>query len=167
MGAYLGALDQGTTSTRFIIFDKNGAIIGLDQMEHNQILPRPGWVEHDGMQIWDNAQAVIKGALKKAGITGKDLAALGITNQRETVLAWDRTQENRLYNAIVWQCTRTDRLCRDLDAAHGKNSFRTITGLPTATYFSGPKIKWMIDTVPEVKKPWMRVRPVSAPWTPG
>ena len=151
MGDYLGALDQGTTSTRFIIFDKNGAIMGLSQMEHDQILPRPGWVEHDGMQIWSNARTVIKGALEKAGITGQDLAAVGITNQRETVVAWDRNTGKTLYNAIVWQCTRTDRLCRDLDAAHGKDSFRSVTGLPTATYFSGPKIKWMIDNVPEVK----------------
>ena len=151
MERYLGALDQGTTSTRFIVFDKNGTIKALSQMEHDQILPRPGWVEHDGMQIWTNAGTVIKGALEKAGITGHDLAAVGITNQRETVLAWDKTTGKPLYNAIVWQCTRTDKLCRDLDAAYGKDSFRPITGLPTATYFSGPKIKWMMENVPAVK----------------
>ncbi len=151
MATYLGAVDQGTTSTRFIIFDKNGAIIGLDQMEHDQILPQPGWVEHDGSQIWKNTQAVIRGALAKAGITGQDLAAIGVTNQRETVLAWDKNTGVPLYNAIVWQCTRTDKICRDLDKTHGKDHFRQTTGLPTATYFSGPKIKWMINNVPAVK----------------
>ncbi|MCG8686452.1 MAG: glycerol kinase GlpK [Desulfobacterales bacterium] len=152
MATYLGAVDQGTTSTRFIIFDKNGAIIGLSQMEHDQILPQPGWVEHDGTQIWNNTQTVIKGALDKAGINGKDLAAIGITNQRETVVAWDRKTGKPLYNAIVWQCTRSDKICRQLDKAHGKDGFRETTGLPTATYFSGPKIKWMIENVPAVKE---------------
>ncbi|PIE60999.1 MAG: glycerol kinase [Desulfobacterales bacterium] len=151
MATYLGALDQGTTSTRFIVFNKNGAIIGLDQMEHDQILPQPGWVEHNGRQIWKNTQAVIRGALEKAGITGKDLAAIGITNQRETVMAWDKNTGDPLYNAIVWQCTRTDKICRELDKRYGKDAFRATTGLPTATYFSGPKIKWMIDNVPDVK----------------
>ena len=151
MAAYLGAVDQGTTSTRFIIFDKNGAIMALSQMEHDQILPEPGWVEHDGMQIWNNTRTVIEGALEKAGITGKDLAAIGVTNQRETVVAWNRNTGEPLYNAIVWQCTRTDRICRDLDKTHGKDGFRQLTGLPTATYFSGPKIKWMIENVPAVK----------------
>ena len=152
MAAYLGAVDQGTTSTRFIIFDKNGAIIGLSQMEHDQILPEPGWVEHDGAQIWNNTQTVIQDALKKAGITGDDLAAIGVTNQRETVVAWNKNTGEPLYNAIVWQCTRTDRICRKLDKTHGKDGFRQITGLPTATYFSGPKILWMMDNVPEVKE---------------
>lgn len=152
MAAYLGALDQGTTSTRFIIFDKNGAIMALSRMEHDQILPEPGWVEHNGAQIWKNAQTVIAGALKKAGLTGSDLEAIGITNQRETVLAWNKNTGTPLYNAIVWQCARTDRICRDLDKKHGKDGFRQITGLPTATYFSGPKIKWMMDNVPAVKE---------------
>lgn len=152
MAAYLGAVDQGTTSTRFIIFDKNGAIIGLSQMEHDQILPEPGWVEHDGMQIWNNTRTVIRNAMEKAGITGKDLAAIGVTNQRETVMAWNKNTGAPLHHAIVWQCTRTDRICRNLDRTHGKDGFRQTTGLPTATYFSGPKIKWMIDNVPAVKK---------------
>ncbi|HCY84006.1 MAG TPA: glycerol kinase, partial [Desulfobacteraceae bacterium] len=152
MASYLGAVDQGTTSTRFIIFDKNGAIIGLSQMEHDQILPEPGWVEHNGAQIWENTRTVIGQALKKADLTGSDLAAIGITNQRETVVAWNKTTGEPLYNAIVWQCTRTDRICRDLDKAHGKDSFKKVTGLPTATYFSGPKIKWMMENVPAVKE---------------
>ncbi|OQY49989.1 MAG: glycerol kinase [Desulfobacteraceae bacterium 4572_89] len=152
MAAYLGALDQGTTSTRFIIFDKNGSIIGLSQMEHDQICEKPGWVEHDGNQIWKNTQAVIGQALEKTGLSGNDLAAVGVTNQRETVMAWDRHTGKPLYNAIVWQCARSHEICRDLDKVHGKDCFRSKTGLPTATYFSGPKIKWMIDHVSEVRK---------------
>ncbi len=151
MATYLGALDQGTTSTRFIIFDKNGAIISLDQMEHNQILPQPGWVEHDGRQIWKNTQTVIRGALEKAGITGKDLAAIGITNQRETVVAWNKNTGDPLYNAIVWQCTRTDKICRELDKTHGKDAFRQTTRSAQRPPIFRSKIKWMIDNVPEVK----------------
>ncbi|MCG8566287.1 MAG: glycerol kinase GlpK [Desulfobacterales bacterium] len=147
---YLGALDQGTTSTRFIVFDRNGEILGVDQKEHDQICNQPGWVEHDAAQIWDNTCEVISRALEKAGIQGGDLAALGITNQRETVVAWDRETGKPLYNAIVWQCTRSDEICRELNRAHGKDCFRETTGLPTATYFSGPKIKWMMENVPAV-----------------
>ncbi|MCG8529312.1 MAG: glycerol kinase, partial [Desulfovibrionales bacterium] len=147
---YLGALDQGTTSTRFIIFDRNGDILGVDQKEHTQICTQPGWVEHDGMQIWENTQEVIEGALGRAGIKGRDLAAVGITNQRETILAWDKSTGTPLYNAIVWQCTRSDAICHELNQTHGKDCFRQTTGLPTATYFSGPKIKWMMENVPAV-----------------
>jgi glycerol kinase len=152
MAAYLGALDQGTTSTRFIIFDKNGSIIGLSQMEHDQICQKPGWVEHDGNQIWENTQTVIGQALEKTGLSGNDLAAIGVTNQRETVMAWDRNTGKPLHNAIVWQCTRSHEICRDLDKTHGKDCFRPKTGLPTATYFSGPKILWMTDHIPEIKR---------------
>lgn len=152
MAEYLGALDQGTTSTRFIIFDKNGSIIGLRQMEHDQICQKPGWVEHDGNQIWKNTQTVIGQALEKTGLSGNDLAAIGVTNQRETVIAWDRHTGRPLHNAIVWQCTRSHEICKDLDKVHGKDCFRSKTGLPTATYFSGPKIKWMIDHVPDIKR---------------
>ncbi len=147
---YLGALDQGTTSTRFIVFDRNGEILGVDQKEHDQICDRPGWVEHNASQIWENTCQIIAGALERAGIKGGDLAAVGITNQRETVVAWDKETGTPLYNAIVWQCTRTDEICRELNKAHGKDCFRQTTGLPTATYFSGPKIKWMMDNVPAV-----------------
>ncbi|MBA3011357.1 MAG: glycerol kinase GlpK [Proteobacteria bacterium] len=152
MAAYLGAVDQGTTSTRFIIFDKNGAIISLSQMEHDQICQKPGWVEHDASQIWKNTQRVITQALDKAGLSGQDLAAIGVTNQRETVMVWDRHTGKPLHNAIVWQCTRSHETCKQLDKNYGKDGFRSKTGLPTATYFSGPKIKWMMDKNPEIKR---------------
>ena len=151
MAKYIGALDLGTTSNRFIVFDHQGRIIGFDQMEHEQILPRPGWVEHDPMEIWRNSQAVIKGALGKTGISGGDLAAIGITNQRETAVLWDKNSGRPLYNAIVWQCTRSDDICRRLSAEHGQDRFREKTGLPIATYFSGPKVRWILDEVPEAR----------------
>jgi glycerol kinase len=151
MAKYIGALDLGTTSNRFIIFDHAGRIVGLDQMEHDQIFPQPGWVEHDPMEIWRNTQNVIRGALGKTGITGDDLAAIGITNQRETAVFWDKRTGRPFYNAIVWQCTRTDELCRQLSSEGGQDRFRDITGLPIATYFSGPKIRWILDNVPEAK----------------
>ena len=152
MAKYIGALDQGTTSTRFIIFDKTGTIISLSQMEHDQICEKPGWVAHDGNQIWKNTQIVIKKTLAKSGLSGKDLAAIGVTNQRETVIAWDRHTGKPLHHAIVWQCSRSDETCQELDKVHGKDYFRAITGLPTATYFSGPKIKWMMDQNPTIKQ---------------
>jgi glycerol kinase len=148
MAKYIGALDLGTTSNRFIVFDHQGRIIGFDQMEHEQILPRPGWVEHDPMEIWRNSQAVVKGALGKTGISGGDLVAIGITNQRETTVLWDKNSGRPLYNAIVWQCTRSDDICRRLSAEHGQDRFREKTGLPIATYFSGPKVRWILDEVP-------------------
>lgn len=151
MAQYIGALDLGTTSNRFIVFDHQGRIIGFDQMEHKQILPRPGWVEHDPMEIWGNSQAVIKGALGKTGISGNDLVAIGITNQRETAVLWDKNSGRPFYNAIVWQCTRSDDICRRLSAEHGQDRFREKTGLPIATYFSGPKVRWILDEVPEAR----------------
>ena len=151
MAQYIGALDLGTTSNRFIVFDHQGRIIGFDQMEHEQILPRPGWVEHDPMEIWRNSQAVIKGALGKTGISGGDLVAIGITNQRETAVLWDKNSGRPFYNAIVWQCTRSDAICRRLSAEHGQDRFREKTGLPIATYFSGPKVRWILDEVPEAR----------------
>jgi len=151
MAKYIGALDLGTTSNRFIVFDHQGRIIGFDQMEHEQILPRPGWVEHDPMEIWRNSQAVIKGALGKTGISGEDLVAIGITNQRETAVLWDKNSGRPFYNAIVWQCTRSDDICRRLSAEHGQDRFREKTGLPIATYFSGPKVRWILDEVPEAR----------------
>ena len=114
MANYVGALDQGTTSNRFIIFDHNGRIIGVDQKEHEQIFQKPGWVEHNPIEIWQNAQEVIRGALAKAGISGSELAAIGITNQRETTVIWDKNTGNPFTNAIVWQCTRTDKICKEL-----------------------------------------------------
>jgi glycerol kinase len=152
MAAYLGAVDQGTTSTRFIVFDKNGTLVSASQMEHDQICTKPGWVAHDGNQIWTNTKRVIRQALEKANLSGQDLAAIGVTNQRETVIAWDRHTGRPLNNAIVWQCTRSHEICKELDKTHGKDCFRAKTGLPTATYFSGPKIKWLINQVPEIKQ---------------
>ena len=152
MEKYIGAIDQGTTSTRFIIFDREGRIRGLDQKEHRQIFPRPGWVEHDPMEIWQNTQEVIQGALAKAGIKGSQLTAVGITNQRETTVVWDPHTGRPFFNAVVWQCARTHEICRTLITEGGQDRFRARTGLPVSTYFSGPKIKWILDTVPEAKK---------------
>ncbi|MDM8553439.1 glycerol kinase GlpK [Desulfococcaceae bacterium HSG7] len=151
MAKYVGALDQGTTSNRFIIFDPNGRIISIDQKEHEQIFPQPGWVEHNPIEIWQNAQDVIRGALAKAQLSGTELAAIGITNQRETTMLWDKNTGKPFYNAIVWQCTRTDQICTELTREGGQNRFQKQTGLPVATYFSGPKIKWILDNVPEAR----------------
>ncbi len=152
MANYVGALDQGTTSNRFIIFDHDGQIVGIDQKEHRQIFPRPGWVEHDPLEIWHNAQDVMRGALARAGITGGDLAAVGITNQRETTVIWDKNTGKPFANAVVWQCTRTDDICRELEREGGQDRFRRKTGLPVATYFSGPKIKWLLAHHPEARR---------------
>ena len=148
MAKYVGALDQGTTSNRFIIFDHSGQIIAVDQKEHEQIFPKPGWVEHNPLEIWQNTQDVIRGALATADLSGSDLAAIGITNQRETTVIWDKNTGKPFTNAIVWQCTRTDRICKELGRETGQNRFRAKTGLPIATYFAGPKIKWILDNTP-------------------
>ena len=152
MPQYIGALDLGTTSNRFIIFDHQGQIVGMDQKEHEQIFPKPGWVEHDPMEIWHNAVSVMGNALKKSGIGGRDINAVGITNQRETTIVWDRKTGKPFYNAIVWQCTRTDDICKALMGEHGQDRFREATGLPITTYFSGPKIKWILENVPAAKE---------------
>jgi glycerol kinase len=151
MAKYVGALDQGTTSNRFIIFDHSGRIIAVDQKEHEQIFPQPGWVEHNPIEIWRNTQDVIRGALTKASLTGSDLAAIGITNQRETTVIWDKKTGQPFTNAIVWQCTRTDQICKGLGREQGQNRFRDKTGLPIATYFAGPKIKWILDNVAQAR----------------
>ena len=152
MAKYVGALDQGTTSTRFMIFDHSGNVIAVDQKEHEQIYPKPGWVEHDAMEIWTRSKEVISGALAKAGIQPSDLAAVGVTNQRETTVVWDRTTGRPVHNAIVWQDTRTDTICNDLAKDGGQDRFREKVGLPLATYFSGPKIRWVLDNVPGVRE---------------
>ncbi len=152
MSQYIAAIDQGTTSSRCIIFDAQGQIAAIDQKEHRQIFPRPGWVEHDAAEIWTNVQAVTKGALAKLSIAPSDLAAIGITNQRETTLLWDKATGQPVHNAIVWQDTRTDRLIRDLGGEVGQERFRDRCGLPLATYFSGPKIRWLLDNVPGVRE---------------
>jgi glycerol kinase len=147
MADYVGALDQGTTSTRFMIFNHHGQVKGIDQKEHEQIFPRPGWVEHDANEIWTRSQEVIQGALSKSGLSASDLAAVGITNQRETTVVWDKNTGEPVYNAIVWQDTRTDQICNELAAHGGQDRFRAKVGLPIATYFSGPKVKWILDNV--------------------
>ncbi|MER5264586.1 glycerol kinase GlpK [Actinosynnema sp. NPDC002837] len=148
MTKHVAAIDQGTTSTRCMIFDHSGRVVSVDQKEHEQIFPRAGWVEHDANEIWTNTRQVAAGALAKADLTTADIAAVGITNQRETALVWDRTTGQPVYNAIVWQDTRTDKICQDLAAlGGGQERYRDKTGLPLATYFSGPKIRWILDNV--------------------
>ncbi|MDO9100364.1 MAG: glycerol kinase GlpK [Caldisericota bacterium] len=152
MAKYAGAIDQGTTSTRFMIFDHAGQVVGIDQKEHEQIYPKPGWVEHDPMEVWAATQAVIAGALAKAHVDAKDLAAVGVTNQRETTVVWDKITGKPVYNAIVWQDTRTDLICNELAKVGGQDRLRAKVGLPLATYFSGPKIKWILENVAGAKE---------------
>ncbi len=147
MAKYAAAVDQGTTSTRFMVFDHAGKVVTVDQKEHEQIYPKPGWVEHNPMEIWERTQEVIAGALKKGGIDPKDIAAVGITNQRETTVVWEKATGKPVYNAIVWQDTRTDQICNELAKNGGQDRFREKVGLPLATYFSGPKVKWILDNV--------------------
>ncbi|MEG4859378.1 glycerol kinase GlpK [Microcoleus sp. K1-B6] len=149
---YVAAIDQGTTSTRFIIFDRLGQRICSNQQEHQQIYPQPGWVEHNPDEIWQRTQSVIKNALEIGNIDPKDIAALGITNQRETTIVWDRTTGKSYGNAIVWQDTRTRFICDQLAEVEGKNRFQKRCGLPLTTYFSGPKIKWMLDNIPGLRE---------------
>lgn len=148
MSKFIASIDQGTTSTRCIIFDHSGNIVAVDQKEHRQIYPQPGWVEHDPLEIWDRTQEVVQNALRKSAIEPVDIAAVGITNQRETVVVWDRLTGKPYYNAIVWQDTRSAEICNHLEEQGGQDRFRQKTGLPIATYFSGPKIKWLLDHVP-------------------
>ena len=133
MTDHVGAIDQGTTSTRFMIFDDNGQVVASAQREHRQIFPRPGWVEHDPAEIWSKTLEVISEALGKAGLQGSDLAAVGLTNQRETTVVWDRSSGEPVANAIVWQDTRTDSLCEVIAGEEGPDRFRDATGLPIAT----------------------------------
>ncbi|UZJ32164.1 glycerol kinase GlpK [Streptomyces endophytica] len=146
-GPFIAAIDQGTTSSRCIVFDKDGRIVSVDQKEHEQIFPKPGWVEHDAAEIWTNVQQVVDGAVQKAGITADDVRAIGITNQRETTVLWDKNTGEPVHNAIVWQDTRTDALCKELGRNVGQDRFRRETGLPLASYFAGPKIRWLLDNV--------------------
>ena len=163
MPKYVAAIDQGTTSTRFIVFNHVGDVVSVEQKEHQQIYPKPGWVEHDPLEIWHNTQEVMVGALGKVNrdqsSVGSDqssvvrqVAAIGVTNQRETTVVWDRQTGLPVYNAIVWQDTRTDEICNELARQGGQDRFRAKTGLPLATYFSGPKIKWILDNVPGARQ---------------
>src|ERR1700676_179511 len=147
MSVYLGAIDQGTTSTRFIVFDRTGRIVAVAQKEHEQIYPKPGWVEHDPEEIWRRTQEVINDAMQQRGFRPKDLAAIGITNQRETTVLWNRKTGRAVYNAIVWQDTRVEDYVAELSRDGGQDRFRQQTGLPLATYFSGLKIRWILNNV--------------------
>jgi glycerol kinase len=149
---YAAAVDQGTTSTRFMIFDHAGQVAGVDQMEHEQIYPQAGWVEHDPMEIWARTQDVIKGGLEKSGVKAEEIASVGVTNQRETTVVWDKNTGKPYYNAVVWQDTRTKDICDMLGEDGGQDRFRPKVGLPLATYFSGPKIKWLLENVDGVRK---------------
>jgi len=151
VASYLGALDQGTTSTRFMIFDRSGRVVASEQREHQQIYPKPGWVEHDPREIWRRTQEVIAGALQQRVLAPSDLAAIGITNQRETTVVWDRTTGEPVYNAIVWQDTRVADAVAEFARQGGQDRFRSITGLPLTTYFSALKIRWILDNVPGVR----------------
>jgi glycerol kinase len=147
MAEYVGAIDQGTTSTRFMVFNHSGEVVSSYQEEHRQIFPQPGWVEHDAVEIWDRCRLVIDKGLEQGGLRPTDLAAVGITNQRETAVVWERSTGRPIHNAIVWQDTRTADLCDQLGAQGGPDRFRAQTGLPLATYFAGPKASWMLDHV--------------------
>ena len=147
MAKYIAAIDQGTTSTRCILFDHNGAIAASAQMEHEQIFPKSGWVEHNPEEIWHNTRQVCADALVKLDAATSDVAAVGITNQRETAVVWDKTTGKSVYNAIVWQDTRTQRICDELGGDKGADIYKDKVGLPLATYFSGPKVRWILDNV--------------------
>jgi glycerol kinase len=147
MAEYAAALDQGTTSSRCMVFDHGGQVVSVAQKEHEQIYPKPGWVEHDAKEIWSRTQEVIEEAMQSAGASAGDIAGVGITNQRETSLVWDRTTGEPVHNALVWQDTRTDRLVDEFSRDGGQARFQERVGLPLATYFSGPKIRWILDNV--------------------
>ncbi len=151
MADFVGAVDQGTTSTRFMIFDHAGNEVAKHQLEHEQILPQPGWVEHNPVEIWERTRAVIQTALNSRGLSASDLAAVGVTNQRETSVVWNRRTGRPLYNAIVWQDTRTDRIASALDRDERGQVIRDKAGLPPATYFSGGKIQWILENVDGVR----------------
>jgi glycerol kinase len=152
MATYLGAIDQGTTSTRFIIFDATGRIVSVAQKEHEQIYPKPGWVEHDPEEIWRRTHEVMTAAMQERGIRPKDVAAIGITNQRETTIVWNKRTGVAVYNAIVWQDTRVQDTVVEFAKEGGLDRFREKTGLPLATYFSGLKIRWILNNVPGAKE---------------
>ena len=148
MADHVVAIDQGTTSTRCLVVDHDGRVVAVDQREHRQLLPRPGWVEHDGAEIWATTRQVVAGALARANLTAESVAAVGVTNQRETTIVWDRRTGVPVHPAIVWQDIRTQELCDGLAAlGGGTDRYRAVTGLPLATYFAGPKIRWILDHV--------------------
>jgi glycerol kinase len=152
LAVYIGAIDQGTTSTRFIVFDRSGRIVSAAQKEHGQIYPQPGWVEHDPEEIWRRTQEVIGEAMQRRSLSSSDLAAIGITNQRETTVVWSRKTGKPLANALVWQDTRVADSVTEFATAGGQDRFRKKTGLPLSTYFSGLKIRWLLENVPGIRE---------------
>ena len=152
MSVYYLGVDQGTTGTRFILFKKDGTIAARSYKEHKQIYPRPGWVEHDPLEIWDNTKSTIRDSLAVSKISPSEIAAIGVTNQRETTVVWDPTTGRPYLNAIVWQCTRTAKICDELKERGLEALIKEETGLPVSTYFSGPKIKWILDNMPAVRE---------------
>ncbi|HET6988787.1 MAG TPA: glycerol kinase GlpK [Kribbella sp.] len=152
MADFVGAVDQGTTSSRFMIFDHSGNVVGIHQLEHEQILPQAGWVEHNPVEIWERSSSVIKTALHSKGLSASDLAAMGITNQRETAVVWNRKTGRPYYNAIVWQDTRTDRIASALEREGKGDVIRQKAGLPPATYFSAGKVQWILENVDGVRE---------------
>lgn len=152
MPDFVAAIDQGTTSTRCMIFDHNGAEVGRHQLEHEQLLPKAGWVEHNPVEIWERTSSVLMSALNKTNLATADLAALGVTNQRETSLVWNKHTGRPYYNAIVWQDTRTDRIASALDRDERGDVIRRKAGLPPATYFSGGKVQWILENVDGVRR---------------
>ena len=151
MAKYIAAIDQGTTSTRCMLFDHGGNIISSAQREHTQIYPMPGWVEHDPLEIWQRTQEVIQEVVVRTNIKQGEIAAVGVTNQRETSLFWDRNTGIPYYNAIVWQDMRTKEICDRLAIDGGQDRFRHKVGLPLTTYFSGPKIVWLLENIPQLQ----------------
>jgi glycerol kinase len=151
MAEFIASIDQGTTSTRCILFNHSGQVVSSHQLEHEQIYPRPGWVEHDPYEIWERTQVVIKGAMRRINAKAQDIAAIGVTNQRETTIVWDKESGEVYYNAVVWQDTRTDKIIAEFAKQGGQNRFQERVGLPLATYFSGPKIRWILDNVEGVR----------------
>ena len=147
MAKYAAAIDQGTTSTRCMIFDHGGEVVAVAQKEHEQIYPKPGWVEHDPAEVWSRTKEVVDEAVESAGASADDVAGVGITNQRETALVWDKTTGEPIMNALVWQDTRTDKLVDEYSKDGGQARFQEQVGLPLATYFSGPKVRWILDNV--------------------
>jgi glycerol kinase len=152
MSKYIASIDQGTTSTRCMVFDHQGEPVSSHQLEHRQIYPQPGWVEHDPLEIWSRTQDVVRGAMEKVVAAARDIAAIGITNQRETTMVWDRETGKPYCNAVVWQDTRTSEIIHDLGREGGQDRFRKRVGLPLTTYFSGPKIRWILENVEGIRK---------------
>jgi len=167
MADFVGAIDQGTTSTRFMLFDHGGKEVGKHQLEHEQILPEAGWVEHSPVEIWERSRSVVQTAMNELGLAASDVAALGITNQRETTVVWNKKTGRPYYNAIVWQDTRTDRIASALERDGKGDVIRQKAGLPPATYFSGGKIQWILENVPASGPQLKPVTPCSATPTAG